>query len=85
MYFGATRIRRAKGLPAPAGHPSATSWVSSATKIRRAKGPDTSQPRATPWVSSADRISPEGADTTFDLWSTGGGKSKGDIPKWMKN
>jgi type II secretory pathway pseudopilin PulG len=27
----------------------------------------------------------KGYNPTFDLWSTGGGKTSGDVPKWIKN
>jgi len=29
--------------------------------------------------------SPDGFNATFDLWSTGNGKKKGDADKWLKN
>ena len=36
-------------------------------------------------ANQADPITPNGYNPTFDLWSTAGGTTTSDIPKWIKN
>jgi prepilin-type N-terminal cleavage/methylation domain-containing protein len=36
-------------------------------------------------ANQADPVTPKGYNPTFDLWSTAGGTSAGDAPKWIKN
>ena len=36
-------------------------------------------------ANQADPVTPKGYNPTFDLWSTAGGTTTGDTPKWIKN
>jgi type II secretory pathway pseudopilin PulG len=36
-------------------------------------------------ANQADPITPKGYNPTFDLWSTAGGTTTNDVPKWIKN
>jgi len=36
-------------------------------------------------ANQADPITPKGFNPTFDLWSTAGGTTTNDVPKWIKN
>jgi len=36
-------------------------------------------------ANQADPVTPKGYNPTFDLWSTAGGTTTNDVPKWIKN
>jgi prepilin-type N-terminal cleavage/methylation domain-containing protein len=36
-------------------------------------------------ANQADPVTPKGNNSTFDLWSTAGGTTTSDAPKWIKN
>jgi len=36
-------------------------------------------------ANQADPVTPKGYNPTFDLWSTVGGSTSNDVPKWIKN
>jgi type II secretory pathway pseudopilin PulG len=36
-------------------------------------------------ANQADPVTPKGFNPTFDLWSTAGGTTLNDVPKWIKN
>ena len=36
-------------------------------------------------ANQADPVTPKGYNPTFDLWSTAGGTTSSDVPKWIKN